>query len=368
MDSILGSISNILKDITYIRCGDRRYYINIFQGTEIVIKTFKGFTNDLNIILKQYTRLINEPNVHLDLHSPKLQSEKILCPNVKILHLTELKGGHEIFESSTKLNPRLTHFCLQITENKAILKKEISQLANAVKKENLLNLSYLKFLHCVKMEGKLSDLFKSTWPHLKHLDLRGTPISETDLEFLSLACNGALKTLPNLTSLCLNIRDALKTCFCSNFFVLPWLNLESFHVDDQCADESLCQGLSIVTRDNKPPNLTCLTIGTMCLESLNLCSDKLPNLKVLHLHRVSDTPFPDLQRVMRTEVLWELKLSSKYGLQGCETVSSLLTSTPLDQLTTLILLHINLNSNDISSLAQAKVKGYLPLLKHLDMH
>ena len=372
LDSILGPISNILKDITSINCNYRKYNLNVFKGPELVINAFNDSSDDLNIIVKHYTRLINEPNVHLYLCNSMFQSEKILCPNVKSLYLSSLTEVREIFESSTKLNPRLTHFSIKHIENKAIMKREINKLANAVKKDSLLNLSHLAFLDCKKMEGKLSDLFKSTWPRLKHLDLKGTHISETDLEFLSLACNGVSKTLPNLTSLGLTIRDALKTCFCSKFFVLPWLNLESFHVDDQCADESLCQGLSIVTRDNKLPNLTCLTIGTMCLESLNLCSDKLPNLKVLHLHAVftsSAIQFPDLhlQKVMRTELLSELKLKlfSALGFKG--NVFSLITSSPLGQLTTLILSDSNLNSDDLASLARAKVNGYLPLLKHLDI-
>ena len=294
LDSILGSISNISKDITYIRCGDRSYCINIFQGAEIVIKTSNGFSDELNMIVKHYTRLINEPNVHFNLRNPKLQSEKILCPNVKKLHLTKLKGGNEIFESSTKLNPRLTHFILQDIENRAIMIREINQLANAVKSDNLLNLSHLTFLDCMNIDrqGILPGLFKSTWPKLKHLDLKGTRISETDLEFLSLACNGVSKTLPNLTSLGLTINEELKTCFCSNFFVLPWLNLKSFDVNNKCTDKSLCQGLSIATRDNKLENLTCLAIDTMYVESLNLCSDKLPNLKVLHLHTLFRASFP----------------------------------------------------------------------------
>ena len=366
LDSILGSITHILKNIISINCKNRRYSLNVLKGPELVVDAVLGSSDDLNIIVKHYTRLINEPNVHLDLCNPKLQSEKILCPNVKKLHLTKLTGDYDIFESSTKLNPRLTHFSIQDIKNKAIMKREINKLAKAVKKDSSLNLSHLAFFDCKNIEGKLPDLFKSAWPHLKHLDLKGTLISETDLEFLSLACNGASKTLPNLTSLCLTIRDALKTCFCTKFFVLPWLNLKSFHVGDKCTDESLCQGLSIVMRDNKLENLTCLTINTRHLESLNLCSDKLPNLKVLHLHTFSGIQFPDLQRVVRTELLSEIKLSSYFGLQ--ENVSSHITSSPLSQLTTLILFDIKMSSYDISSLAQAKVKGYLPLLKHLDIH
>ena len=365
LDSILGSITHILKDITSIGCGNRRYCINIFQGTGIVIEASNGISDELNIILKHYTRLINEPNVHLYLRHPKLQSEKILCPNVKKLHLIELKGGQEIFESSTKFSRLLTHFCLQKIENRAIMKREINQLASAVKKDNLLNLSHLAFLDCNKMEGKLSDLFKSAWPHLKHLDLKGTLISEADLEFLSLACNGVSKTLPNLTSLCLTIRDKLKTCFYSKLFVLPWLNLKSFHVDDKCTGGSLCRGLSIVKMQNKLPNLTCLTIDTMLLDPLNLYTDKLPNLKVLHLHTIYCASFSDLQGVMRTERLSELKLCV-YSSEG--NVPSFLTSSPLGQLTTLILSDRRLNSKDFASLAQAKLKGYLPLLKNLDIH
>ena len=80
---------------------------------------------------------------------------------------------------------------------------------------------------------------------------------------------------------------------------------------------------------------------------------------------------------MRTEQLSELKLSSYYDLKGSLSslitssplgLSSLITSSLLGQLTILILSSSSWNADDFAGLAQAKVKGYLPLLTHLVMH
>ena len=211
------------------------------------------------------------------------------------------------------------------------------------------------------MEGKLPGLFKSVWPHLEHLDLMGTRILETDLEFLILACNGTKKRLTNLTSLCLTISEGLKTCFSTKFFVLPWLNLKRCYVINKCTDTSIRRDLSNAIRQNKLQNLTCLAINTMDLETL--CSDNLSNLRVLHL--IFSTPFRDFQKVIKTEMLSEIKLSSEFGLKV--NIPSLITSSSLGQLTTLILNDSELSSNDLASLAQAELKGCLPLLKHLEM-
>ena len=327
LDSVLGSITHILRDITSIKCDIRKYYFNVFKGPELVVDAALGSSNDLNIILKHYTKLINEPSVHFDLHDPQFLTEKILCSNVRTVYLTSLKEPQEIFETSTELSSHLTHLCLQNIENEAIMKRQINQLADATTNSNLSNLSHLSIFLCNNMEGKLSDLFKSAWPHLKHLDLTGTNIAVTDVEFLSLACNGARKTLPNLTSLCLTIYEGIKTWFCTNFFVLPWLNLRSFHVVNKCTDIPFNQSLSTAMRENKLQNLTYLAINTMHLESLYITN--LSNLKVLHLFLCN--PFHNLQTIVRTEVLSELKLSSAYGLVG--NVSSFITSSPLGQLT-----------------------------------
>ena len=362
LDPILGSVSHKLNDITTISCEDSKYYLNISEGTsELVTDANPGSSEHLNTIMKHYTKLTDKPNIQLDLLDPKFLTKKISYPNLKRLYLTNLRESEEIFENSTKFNPHLKHFCLQSIENEAIMKREINQLADAAENDKLLNLSHLSIFYCEGMEGKLSGLFKSVWPHLEHLDLMGTRILETDLEFLILACNGTKKRLTNLTSLCLAIGEGLKTCFSTKFFVLPWLNLKRFYVINKCTDTSIHRDLSNAIRQNKLQNLTCLAINTMDLESL--CLDNLSNLRVLHL--VFSTPFRDFQKVIKTEMLSEIKLSSNFGLKG--NMPSFITSSSLGQLTTLILNDSELSSNDLASLAQAELKGYLPLLKHLEM-
>ena len=207
------------------------------------------------------------------------------------------------------------------------------------------NLRHLSLVDCVGMEGKLPILFKSAWPHMKNLNLLKTHLSEKDLEFLCLTCNGPEKTLPNLVSLSLTVGRKVKEWFCTKFFTHHWLNLQKLCLD--CAfDSNVCTGLCSTVKKKQLQNLTCLTI----LNNLPTPTDPL------YLEKLDDLAI--------------LPSLSKLGLTSCcclkGNLSSLIFhSFPL--LTTLILSNCGLNSEDLANLNQAKARGRLPLLNHLDI-
>ena len=63
LDNILGLFNPILNEITCIDIFGRTYHVSSFKNTEMFIK---GCPDDVDIILKHYTSIINKPAVHLD--------------------------------------------------------------------------------------------------------------------------------------------------------------------------------------------------------------------------------------------------------------------------------------------------------------
>ena len=103
-------------------------------------------------------------------------------------------------------------------------------------------------------------MFKTKWPNLKYLDLWGTSVLETDVEFLCLACNGSKKTLPNLVSLGLTIPGFKWADHYWNKLVkLPWLNLRSLYLDGEFGSYN---GFANAVNEKKLQNLTYFGIET----------------------------------------------------------------------------------------------------------
>ena len=345
----MDSINPIWKTVTSIQYGEAKYHIELFKGTEIAIKTENITSKHLDVILKKYTNSVKAPIVHLYLQAPDRGPNKVECQNVKRLHLTRLSHfSSAIFLNLTRFGPQRVHLSLHGITNKLVLTKEIHQLCEAANSGKMLNLSHLSLIDCVGMEGKLPVLFKSAWPQMKNLNLLKTYLSGKDLEFLCLACNGPEKTLPNLVSLSLTIGHKVKEWFCTNFSTHHWLNLQKLCLD--CLfDSNVCTSLCSTVKEKQLQNLTCLTIrdtlNKLQTSSDPLCLEKLGNLAI---H----------------------SSLSQFGLTSCSFFKGNLSSLILHsfpQLTTLILSNCGLNSEDLANLNQAKAKGRLPLLNHLNI-
>ena len=354
LDSIFGSIHPVLKAITSIKIGKGTYNIHCYKGTEMVLKSKHGTSDDIDVLLNHYTRLMNQPAVYLYLEATKYVKKKILYPHVKTLHLSCVTG-QEIIEKKTKLNPNLTYMCFERIENKAIIKREIKQLTSAAEADNLSNLCYLSLKKCKHLQEKLSVLFKSDWPHLQFLDLFKTDISKKDLEFLCQACNGPEKTIPNLITLRLTIPDDMTTdTFCARLFALQWLKLKSLYLHG-LFDSCTCFGNVVI--ENKLPNLTYFGVQAKARQM---------DITLLHLNKLATLRSLYLSNCIIHD---DLEIASSLSTLNLHDISkenlSLLFITNLSQLTSLILHGLFLEPAVLAILAQSKVKGNLPLVKHL---
>ena len=355
LNQTLGLIKPNLKLITFIEHSGEYYSISFVKSTEIVIRaSYVTKWKNLRVILKHYNKMINDPVVHLHLRAGVFRFPTMEKPlqNVKTLDIS-----CELIQLIA-FNTELTQLHLdlkQYNDSEERVTDTISKLSIG----NFQNLSHLSFVHCTNFQEKLSALFVSVWKNLKYLSLIGTHLLEADLGFLCLACNGPEKKLPSLTSLCVTVPSDMSTQSVHvKLFALPWLNLKQLYVNYK-SDFNLNDAIN----NHKLPNLTCLRIriaDTTQKARQALCLDQLPNLQSVYL----DDCIPGDEVVLNNLFLSELGISSTDGLVG--SLSSLIDHT-FPNLNTLILSNCALNSQDLTSLTQAKVKGGLPALRSLDI-
>ena len=208
--------------------------------------------------MKHYKKPMNDPYVHLHLDAPRAlqySTKKSPLLNVKTLRLSHVTITYRRSDgkNATKLitlSPNLTRLFLEDIHGETIMQWAINELCGDI----LLNLNHLSIVECCSFMGELPVLVKSEWPNFTNLSLLETPVSEDDLEFLCLACNGPKKNLPNLTSLCLTVPKGMSTdVFYAKFFMLSWLKLKQLYVDYKF--DSNTRGLSDAIRDRKLSNL-----------------------------------------------------------------------------------------------------------------
>ena len=355
------SIHNLNIDINTSRSDNAVCHVTYFKSTGIVVEAKGVHTDSLNTILKHYTSLMKEPALYLYVYSDQPSLKHLLWQNVKRFHLTRPHEGNSVLKDVISFNPDCTHLCIQEIKNQTTMVKTIKHLAFSAS----MILCHLSLVDCMHMKNQLRVLFKSTWPNLKHLNLLRNETVEDDLEFLCLACNDPTKTLPNLTSLCITITNRLKECFCTEFFIFPWLNLMSLCVDFRL-DSYRTIGLCDAIKMNKFQSLTFLEIRTNTLSQAetateSLFLDQLSKLQILYTHNC----------ILRNNVEIKMNTSlSEIGISSSEDAKgnlSALTIHSFQLLRTLILSDFWLSSQNLSSLAQAKARGKLPLLKHLDI-
>ena len=364
LDCLLFLINPILNTVTFVEYGEEKYQVWYFKGAEMIIRAENGKLCDLDIILKHYTKLMSEPAVHLHVESLEYTGSKVSYPNVKTLHLKHLNWKHPESEDVGQFSPHTAYLCLEEIRHQGIMKRVIQQLTEKVKSGKLPNLSYLSLIDCKHMTGKLPILFESTWPHLKHLSFLETHLSQTDLEFLCMACNGPEKRLPNITSLSLTIpSDTLTNTFCNKLFVLSWHNLKKMCVDFEfCPNIHFCNAV----QENKLQGLTSLVIKARELNKQQIASeplsfDHLGNLESLYLDNC--IPGREFQKEINSLMLSELGISTDSLMDN---LSSLFV-VGFPKLKTLTLSKCALASQDLTCLSQANARGMLPVLTYLDI-
>ena len=188
--------------------------------------------------------------------------------------------GHNKFDY-----PDLNHLCLTCEYKREHSQCPFNDLSEAARS------GHLSFMSCKEAQFKLKSLFQLNWPCLRYLNLWKSELSETDLEVLSLACNGPEKTLHILTLLFLSIPNEMtEETLSSNFFALPWVNLRSFYIDCRLSKVGIHDSLCDAIVSGKLENLTSLVIqvrpGLTRDEQMSVklpCVEKLRNLKSLRL-------------------------------------------------------------------------------------
>ena len=309
---------------------------------------------------KSLQRDINK--VRLDLPTFMQHFQKL-----KTLHHYLVKNGLIIAQSQIEKSPYLTEISfveLEIDESLLIA------LAKAVEMNYLPSLSSLSFERCGEgLKGNLSVLFEHKWPTLAHLNLRGCRLDENDLMIFP------SDVLPKLSLLALSLGEKLTSkphiWDLKAVRFLKFQTITKLWLDDIKNEEYL----TVATQLNKGtlPNLNDLGISMVNVRHYQTQKElnemPPPSLNLASLADLTLQRFVRSPKHLNCEpttylTLQKLDISHSSGMTG--NLSRLL-SKEFSSLNNLILSDCGLNAQDLLSLAQAKNKGRLPQLKHLDI-
>ena len=262
----------------------------------------------------------------------------------------------------------LTHLILK---NLTLDRKTVAGLCSAAKRDKLPCLTHLSLENCKVENCKdplLSKLFESEWSDLSHLDIRRCDLKVSDFATL---CN-ALKPsdrqlLPSLSALALTFNNIPKyTVALTHLLIKSNLPLTTLFLETMNSEENLDFIEKMYWRNM--PNLIHLGISLKWCEPPHYCLNYirlgLVRIKSLVLHNCVDN------RKTLGDIGKKCGSLTFLDITHCEVISGhlprlLANSFPL--LTSLVLSDCYLNSEDVKSLAEAKEKGRLPQLKHLDI-
>ena len=210
----------------------------------------------------------------------------------------------------------------------------------------------------------LQLLFASTWPSLTHLNLKRCILGKNDLETLGHCLES--RTIPKLTSLAFTTKNtshmSLQSLLERGLQAITSLTLHGIDEEDY---EHICSA----TNETSLPKLRDLNISVLRTGDV-ISKPRLRLLNCLNLLCLTFNGFLLLPSDLNTVALSakasnvsKLDISHSSGISG--TLSTFLCHS-FPSLETLILSDCGLNSDDLTSLAQASVEG-LPELKHLDL-
>ena len=320
--------------LKFITCGDSEIHLSHLRKMEVGVKLGKFSSVNLNILLKRFT--MDGLSVHLNLDNKSVPLDEDCGVDLRTLHMDCKHLLNKPLRSYWE-HRHLTHLRIKDFLLTPLKTPIVQQLSATVEKGGLQCLTHLNLSECTSLKGTLRFLFETLLPEIQHINLVKTRLGADDLRALCLACNGEKKTLPKLTSLCLSLPYAMGAQTVSdNLFALPWPHLKQlyqYYNGTYFADKVDC--LLAALKENKLPNLGCLGIESSVSAELYQSVCTMRKLEHLIFH-------------------------------NCDFIMKLLLQSPM-QLTTLVLSYCELTSQDLSSLAQAAVKGRLPELKHLDL-
>ena len=330
-----------------------------------------SFFDGTNQQLAVYLTPSDMPQVELYTHG--CLKKLYILGNESLIPCTVITEADHVIKSCSSL----THLSLMHLD---IDTKVIVALSKAVKDRKLPLLSHLSFAGCGEaLSGKLPLLFKSEWPSLTDVNLKGCYLDEKDIQTLSHSTAGLdVGRLKIVNSLVLDFDKKSIGQNCTEFwsavhhlFQSPLANMRSLHIHnvDNINYQSLAGGLN----QGNLENLTKLGISMVndaALQKLEVGEDsglrKIPELIELTLHKFVSSPksLHSIAVNVKQCNLQKLDISHSSHISG---KLFMLINHSFPSLNSLILSDCGLNSQDLCSLAQAKRKGKLPQLKHLDV-
>ena len=306
---------------------------------------------------------------------------EILQEDLLGLNIGDTSQRSRVTSSVVPSCPYLTRLCIF---DQTVDRSVMQALSEAMQDDLLPSLSHLSFIKCKrirlikskKKKGKskkrvsplgLSDIFKSSWPQLRYLNLCDTVLGKKDMAILSETSR--MLPLPRLESLLLTVNSVLHA---NETLKLLWENplnsLTSFCLDDPDCETFMQFTEAIVW--NKFPNLKNLAIlqkgSNTSIDPKYLRLKGLKFLRYLTLHKLI-LYYDDLKSLIKN--INRKKLLSLDISQGPGVSQSLvlLLRYKYMSLSALILRDCGLYRQDLCSLAQANVEDRLPCLQYLDI-
>ena len=235
-------------------------------------------TKELLQFLSNSNRKLSLNFIEDDKNNPMVDLSSLVQGNIKKFHIQQsvLTGNQCLLMTRTDvlLCPHLTH--LSLTSPRLHIQDSVFKaLSNAVEQGNLPNLSHLSFADSGdNLKNKLSLLFQTEWPTLKHLDLSGCELDHRDVQIVFGATDPTqTNLLPALSSIAILPEYFMKK---ENLFKKPWPRLTNLEMIEKSNHANLywMDLISIPVKVSVFPTLT---------EALN--NGILPNLTSLKLSR-----------------------------------------------------------------------------------
>ena len=338
LDGVLMCMRQALPFINYIEVGHfcvmHRVHDVLFFGTrydDIVLRPqtphLRFPSEAKKILLKHVSCFGGDVSIQVE-SSREFEFLQLLsdlnCTNIKGIHVK--KRYTESFVNEPKALPLfayLKHLTFTFIDFQT---HEIMSLSEASRVGNLPCLTHLNFEECAP-RGNLSLLFSSPWPQLKHLGFHECFLFIQDFNIIG---NMRDNRFPNLLSLSITDEFLVKRKLDERLTTLQSVHLAEGGMSEKVPITPTCLPVY-------PESLTLRN----CVGSLQILADYLfrKNLKYLDI-------------------------SFNTGIKG---TLSVLVCDIFPSLVTLILCSCCLDSQDLSSLAEANVERRLPKLAHLDI-
>ena len=384
--SAMGSSFSNLSSIIFVNQHE------ILESRAILNHTTDIDTSELNVILEnQSVGCMNELSKFLDtsdkkysLHFitgytnvPMMELSTFLEGNVSKLHFQQsvlTRFQNCLFsKSELPICKFLTHLIMSSVRLQ-LADSVFKALSKAVQEGKMPNLSHLSFANGGnKLKNKIPLLFQTQWPILTHLDLTSCELDNSDIQIVLGATDPQQENLlPALYPLAI-LPGYFSKGDGGNLLKQPWTGLTSLKMVEKIDASGYPEFSSNTVENVQLPSF---------IEAIN--NGILPNLSTLKLARLgfertslnltsfASVGHPNAHGNMDLEVLANLPFTTRLShldlsYNGIGGHLPHLLCNKFELLESLNLRGCGLMDEDMQTIAQANILGYVPKLQHLDI-